>query len=80
RMKVDSLIDGRIVDLDVYSKYKGRILLYSVYGKDISKPLTWHTFTISFSIKERVESVEFRGLNVASNITICLDYIEVIPE
>lgn len=80
RIKVDSLVDGRIIDLDIYSKHKGIILLHSIYGKDISKPLTWHIFTVSFSIKERVEEVEFRGLNVKNNVTVCLDYVEIIPE
>ncbi|MEM1515875.1 MAG: DUF2079 domain-containing protein [Candidatus Bathyarchaeia archaeon] len=80
RIKVDRLVDGRIIDLDVYSGYEGRISIYSVYGEYISKPCAWQTFTIPLSISERLKNVEFRGINVASNITVYLDYIEIIPE
>lgn len=80
RIKVDRLMDGRIIDLDVYSINEGRITIYSIYGEYISKPYTWQTFTMRLSVNERLEDVEFRGLNVTSNITVYLDYIEIIPE
>ena len=80
RIKFDSIGEGRIIELDIYSKYKGKIASYNVYSEDISKPLIWYTFSISFEITERISDVEFRGLNVKNDVTICLDYIEVIPK
>jgi len=80
RIKVDNMGEGKIIDLDVYSKSKGRIVLCSVNSEEISEPFVWHIFSITFNMGERVEDVEFRGLNVGSNVSVCLDYIEVTPE
>jgi uncharacterized membrane protein len=83
RIKVDSLPEGKILKLDVWSNSLGKnaqIAKYDVYGKDFAKPLTWHTFSCSFSITERTTNVEFRGLEIASDVGIWLDYIDVILE
>lgn len=77
KIKVDDLPDGKIVKLDVWSdRLKWKIAECDVYGKNFSKPFTWQVFSISFTIKERT-TVEFRGIEAARNIIICLDYIEV---
>jgi uncharacterized membrane protein len=79
KIKVDAMKEGKIIKLDVWSNQLGQIASYNVYGKDIIKPFTWHIFSISFTIGERIGDVEFRGLEAGSDVTICLDYIEVIP-
>lgn len=79
RIRVEKISDGKVIDLEVYSRHVGRIGLYSVYGEDISSSFIWQTFSITFSLKDRVRDVEFRGLSSGSDVTVCLDYIEVIP-
>lgn len=82
RMKVDNLPEGKAIKLDVWSNslpQRERIASYDVYGKDFSKPFAWHTFSMPFNIIERTADVEFRGLEAASDVTICLDYVEVAP-
>jgi hypothetical protein len=79
RIKFNNVQEGRIIDLDIYSGSKGRISLYSVDSREV-KPFMWHEFSISFSIEDRVEDIEFRGLNVRSDVSVYLDYVEVIPE
>jgi hypothetical protein len=81
KIKVDSLPhDGKILKLEVWSNSLGRtIASYDVYPEDINKTLTWHTFTLQFSLSSRITDIEFRGLEVADNVTVWLDYIDVIP-
>ncbi|MEM2569197.1 MAG: DUF2079 domain-containing protein [Candidatus Bathyarchaeia archaeon] len=80
RIKVDQILNGKLIDLEVYSRYAGRIALRSIYGEEISGSSMWHTFYVAFNLKSRVSDVEFRGVSSGNNVTICLDYIEVIPE
>ena len=81
RIKVDHLPKGKVVKLDIGSNVlRSRIVSYNVYDKDFSKPFIWHTFSIVFTITERTAEVEFRGIEAASDVTIWLDYIEVVPE
>jgi len=83
RIKVDNLPEGKVIKLEVWAnplREHAQIASYEVYGKDLSKPFMWHTFSIPFNIKERTPSVEFRGIEAAGNLTICFDYVEVIPD
>lgn len=80
RIKVDQTLNGKLIDLEVYSKHVGRIALRSVYGKEINELCVWQTFSLTFNLKNRISDVEFRGLSSVSNVTISLDYIEVIAE
>lgn len=80
KIKVDKLCDGKVIELDVYSKNLGKIVSYKVDGKDIKEPFMWHTFSINFNISMRVSDLEFRGVDVRSDVSVYLDYIEVIPE
>ena len=82
RIKADRIIDEKIIKLDVYSKSlsKSEIASYTVYGEDLSKSLTWQTFSIPFTVTQRTVDVEFRGLEATSNLTIWSDYVEVIPK
>jgi len=81
RIKVDNLPEGKVIKLDVWSNSLGmRIASYEVNSRNFTKPFVWHTFSIHFNINERIADMEFRGLEVASNVTICLDYIDVVPE
>lgn len=81
KIKVDSLqADGEIMKLEIWSNYLQRtIASYEIYGKDFSKTLTWHTFTLQFTLPARAADIEFRGLKVAENVTVWLDYVEVSP-
>jgi len=80
RIRVEQILDGRLIDLEVYSRHVGRIGLYSVYGEEMGGSSAWQTFSITFSLKDRVSDVEFRGLSSGNAVTVYLDYIEVIPE
>lgn len=81
RIKVDNLPNGKVVKLNIWSNaLRSSVASYNVYDKDFSKPFIWHTFSIVFTITERTAEVEFRGLEVASDVTIWLDYVEVVPE
>jgi hypothetical protein len=84
KIKVDNVPGGKVLKLDVFSNAlsigRQTIASYDVYGKDFTKPLAWQTFSIAFSITNRTPQVEFRGLEAASNLTIWLDYVEVIPK
>jgi uncharacterized membrane protein len=79
KIKVDALpSDGKIIKLDVWSnKMQKRIAYLDVFGKDLHKSLTWHTFTLNFNLTTRISDVEFRGVETSSNVTVWLDYIEV---
>lgn len=81
RMKIDHLWDGKAIKLDVWTKSLSASEIESsdVYGNDFSQPLTWQTFTITFTITKRTADVEFRGMEPANNQTIWFDYVEVIP-
>jgi len=81
KIKVDSLPhDGKILKLEVWSNSLGRaIASYDVYPEDINKTLTWHTFTLQFNLPSRITDIEFRGLEVANNVTVWLDYVDIIP-
>jgi uncharacterized membrane protein len=81
RLKIDNLVDGEAIKLDVYSGSLStpEIESINIAAKDFTKPLAWQTFTLNFTITERTEDVEFRGLDVAINQTIWLDYVEIIP-
>jgi uncharacterized membrane protein len=80
RIKVDRLIDGKILKLDIWSNNLGKRLgYYDVRGADFNEAFTWHTFTVPLQLGERVRDVEFRGLEVTSDVGISLDYIEVVP-
>jgi hypothetical protein len=81
KIKVDSIQTyGKILKLDVWSNSLGKtITSYEIHPEDISKALTWHTFTLRFNLPFRVTDIEFRGLEVADNVIVWLDYIDVIP-
>jgi uncharacterized membrane protein len=80
RLKIDHISDWKALKLDVYSRFMPfEILSSDVYGNNFTKPLTWHTFSVEFQTTERVAEVEFRGFQVASDVTIWFDYVEVIP-
>lgn len=81
RIKIDNLSDDKLLTLDIWSNSLGsRIASYDLYGKYFRKPFTWHTFSIPFNLTKRVVDIEFRGLKATGDITIWLDYVEVIPE
>lgn len=81
KIKVDHLVSGKIMKLDVWSNALGRrIESLDVYGENFVKASIWHIFSLEFNLKERTPEVEFRGLESASNVGISLDYLEVIPK
>jgi uncharacterized membrane protein len=82
RIKVDRILDEKIVVLDVWSNSlkDSNITSYTVFGDDLSKSLMWQTFSLPFTVTERSADVEFRGLEATGNATIWSDYVEVIPE
>lgn len=85
RIKLDNLPGGKVIKFDIFSSYlpstQGQtIASYDVYGKDFTKALAWQTFSITFSITKRTPQVEFRGLEAASNVSLWLDYVEVVPK
>jgi len=82
RIKIDNLPEGKVIKLEVWSnslRERAEIASYEVNGREFSKPFVWHTFSLPFSITERTPDVEFRGIEAAGNLTICLDYVEIIP-
>ncbi|MEM2507101.1 MAG: DUF2079 domain-containing protein [Nitrososphaeria archaeon] len=81
RVKVESIpTSDKIVKLEVWSNFLGTDIAHVyVYGKDLTES-SWHTFAVSFNLSQRVGDVEFRGLVVANNVTVSLDYVEVVPE
>lgn len=80
RIKVDRILSGKLIDLEVYSRHVGRIALRGVSYEEFTEASAWQIFSVTFSLKGRVRDVEFRGLNPGVNATICLDYVEVVPE
>ena len=80
RLKLDHISEGKALKLDVYSRFMhSEIISSDIYGNNFTKALTWHTFSVEFHITERTTDVEFRGFQAASDTTIWLDYVEVIP-
>ncbi|MBS7605605.1 MAG: DUF2079 domain-containing protein [Candidatus Bathyarchaeia archaeon] len=80
RIKVDSLPSGKILKLDVWSNsLKTEIVSVDLYGDYFIRPLIWHIFTLTFSLSERLSEIEFRGLEVTSNVSVFLDYVEIEP-
>lgn len=80
RIKVDSLPSGKILKLDVWSNLlKTEIVSIDLHGDDFSRPLVWHIFTLTFSLSERLSEIEFRGLEVTSDVSVFLDYVEIEP-
>jgi uncharacterized membrane protein len=80
RLKIDHISKGKALEVDVYSRFMpSEIISSDIYGNNFIKPLTWHTLSIHFPITERTTEVEFRGFQAASDTTIWLDYVEVIP-
>jgi uncharacterized membrane protein len=80
RVKIDHLGDEKALKIDVYSDSSStRFKLVNIGAKDFLKPLTWQIFALNFTITERTEDVEFRGWDVATNQTVWLDYVEIIP-
>jgi uncharacterized membrane protein len=83
RLKVDSVPEGKILKLNVFSstlRKNTEITSYDLSDEDFGKSLVWHTFSISFSITERTTNVEFRGIEAASDVGIWLDYVEIMFE
>ncbi len=80
RIKFDSIPNGRAIVLDVSSNLGvNEIAWLKIYGSNITRPLVWYTFSIPFSVGVRSPNVEFRGLDVAANVGLSLDNIEVVP-
>lgn len=77
RIKVDCIITGKIMELDVYSKDVGKIAFLEINGETFKLPLSWYTISIPFSIRKPTKNIEFRCIDVTSNISIYLDYVEV---
>lgn len=81
RMKVDRLIDGKMLGLDVWSNSLRKTLgYYNVRGADFNEAFTWYIFTVPLQLNERVQDVEFRGVDATGDVGISLDYVEVVPE
>ncbi|MEM1582932.1 MAG: DUF2079 domain-containing protein, partial [Candidatus Bathyarchaeia archaeon] len=82
KVRIDSTpVDEKIITLDVWSNsLQKRIAYLDLYGRDFSKALVWHTFTIKISLPTRIIDIEFRGVDALGEVTIWLDYIEVVPE
>ncbi|MGD0329720.1 MAG: DUF2079 domain-containing protein [Nitrososphaeria archaeon] len=80
RIKFDSIPSGKIMKLDVSSMSGSNELgSLEIYGSNITMPFTWYTFSISFSVGARTPNVEFRGFDIAANVGLSLDYVEVVP-
>lgn len=80
RIKIDNVNVKNAITLDVYSdSIPLQIKSVNITGSDFSKPLEWQTFSLNFTLPKRTPDIEFRGLNAAANLTIWLDYVEVIP-
>jgi len=82
RIKTDQTAVDELLTLDVWSKSlpTSSIASYTVHGEDFRKSLTWQTFSVPFTLPQRTANVEFRGFDAASDVTIRLDYVEVIPK
>ncbi|MCW4016304.1 MAG: DUF2079 domain-containing protein [Candidatus Bathyarchaeota archaeon] len=81
RLKIDHINEGIALKIDVYSRsLLSEISSSDIYCNDFSKALTWHTFSIDFSVTKRTSEVEFRGYDAGSDLTLFLDYVEVIPK
>jgi uncharacterized membrane protein len=80
RIKINKILEGKIMKLDVWSNsLKNAIGSVEILGENFSRPFVWHTFTLKINILTRVPDVEFRGLEVSKDVSIWLDYVEVIP-
>jgi len=81
KIKVDRLVNGKIIKLDIWSNsLKLELNSLEIYGGYFVKPLTWHIISVPFKINERTTDVEFRGIEASSDISIWLDYVEVVPK
>lgn len=82
RIKTDQTAVNELLTLDVWSKSLPTtdIAAYTVQGSDFRKSLTWQTFSVPFTLPQRTADVEFRGFDAASDVTIWVDYVEVIPK
>ena len=82
RIKTDQTAIDELLTLDVWSKSlpTSSIASYTVHGEDFRKSLTWQTFSVPFTLPQRTANVEFRGFDAASDVTVWLDYVEVIPK
>ncbi|MFW6110827.1 MAG: DUF2079 domain-containing protein, partial [Thermoproteota archaeon] len=82
KIKVDPLpTNETIIRLDVWAESSQNIIAsYDVHSTEFRKSSTWHTFSIPFNLTKRVKSVEFRGTHTAGNVTVWLDYVEIVSE
>lgn len=76
-LKVSSLVDGRIITLDVRARGK-EVAWLDVYASNFTEANAWQNFTLQFELKQPVLDIEFRGVNPSNVTDIYLDYIEAV--
>jgi hypothetical protein len=79
KIKIDNLDAGKVIKLEVWSNSLKKTLgqMY-IFSSDFKQPMTWNVFQLSFEVNDRIGDVEFRGLDVGRDVSISLDYIEVV--
>jgi hypothetical protein len=79
KIKVDSFQGEKIAKIDVWSNSLGSVLASKdINIHDLTKPLEWNTISLTFNITKRTPEVEFRGIDAHEDLTIWLDYVEVV--